>query len=526
MHLRNKELSVKNNLMDEYLNFSKFIKNNIPLLVVTMFFTIFSYGCLLFYYRISIDGETMLSNYEGTLGWLITLERFILVVIKKITDVNSFNTYSATFLQICLIFVFGIMWSYLVYYFSNNNKKFLWIFTIIFITYPTFAEQFYFVLQGSEVALAISLSALAVFFISKWILLKCDKSYFVLGIIFMVISFGTYQALVPLYISGVLAVFILYYINNINIQKYKFMEITKKYILSFLLGIFLYKLIGKLLIKIFRSTESTEYLSNQIKWKYNTFNECINNIYVYIKDMIWNDNYFSNRFYIVISIILLLSSIFYIIKRKNGSIIFLVANITFLISPFFLAIVFGSQTVPRTQLQFPLVIAIGAYIILIFLKNNNYKIIRVITLLYLCIIAFHQAQITSKFFYSDYIRYQQDVTLANKITYTIDQIQAEYDEIYPVVFIGRYDHKLPSSCIKGEAIGASFFDWYPEASTWEATDRVLSFMDSLGYKYKFPSEQDMDKGREISNDMPSWPNKDSIKLEDGIIVVKLSDSVR
>lgn len=231
MHLRNKELSVKNNLMDEYLNFSKFIKNNIPLLVVTMFFTIFSYGCLLFYYRISIDGETMLSNYEGTLGWWITLERFILVVIKKITDVNSFNTYSATFLQICLIFVFGIMWSYLVYYFSNNNKKFLWIFTIIFITYPTFAEQFYFVLQGSEVALAISLSALAVFFISKWILLKCDKSYFVLGIIFMVISFGTYQALVPLYISGVLAVFILYYINNINIQKYKFMEITKKYIL-------------------------------------------------------------------------------------------------------------------------------------------------------------------------------------------------------------------------------------------------------------------------------------------------------
>lgn len=98
MHLRNKELSVKNNLMDEYLNFSKFIKNNIPLLVVTMFFTIFSYGCLLFYYRISIDGETMLSNYEGTLGWWITLERFILVVIKKITDVNSFNTYSATFL--------------------------------------------------------------------------------------------------------------------------------------------------------------------------------------------------------------------------------------------------------------------------------------------------------------------------------------------------------------------------------------------------------------------------------------------
>lgn len=48
MHLRNKELSVKNNLMDEYLNFSKFIKNNIPLLVVTMFFTIFLMGVCYF----------------------------------------------------------------------------------------------------------------------------------------------------------------------------------------------------------------------------------------------------------------------------------------------------------------------------------------------------------------------------------------------------------------------------------------------------------------------------------------------
>lgn len=522
----NKEISTKNKLINEYLNLINFIKNNTFLLVVTMFFTIFSYGCLLFYYRISIDGETMLSNYEGTLGWWITLERFMLVAIKRITDVNSFNTYSATLLQICMIFVFGVIWSYLVYYFSKSNK-FLWIFPIVFITYPTFSEQFYFVLQGFEVALAISLSAVSIFFISKWILLDYDKIYFLLGIIFMVISFGTYQALVPLYISGALAVFILYYINNNeNIKKGRFIEIITKYILSFLLGMFLYKLIGKILIKIFRNVESTEYLSGQIQWKYNSINECINNIFVYVKDMIWSNNYFSSKLYIVISIILLICSVFYIIKRKNGAILFLLANISFLISPFFLSIAFGSQTVPRAQLQFPLVIAIGTYVILFFLEKGNYKIIKLITAICFCIVAFHQAQITSKFFYSDYIRYQQDVALANKITYKIDEIQAEYDKNYPVVFIGKYEHKLPSSCIKGEAIGASFFNWYPEQSTWEATDRVLSFMDSLGYNYRFPSEKEMDKGRMNSKNMPSWPNKDSVKLEDGIIIVKLSDSVR
>jgi hypothetical protein len=50
-------------------------------------------------------------------------------------------------------------------------------------------------------------------------------------------------------------------------------------------------------------------------------------------------------------------------------------------------------------------------------------------------------------------------------------------------------------------------------------------MNSLGFNYEMPSEEQMKKARDISMVMPNYPSDGCVRLLDDVIVVKISDSV-
>ena len=184
-------------------------------------------------------------------------------------------------------------------YFSfEKNKKSLinCVFPIIFITAPLFTEQFNFILQSFEVAFAIILCSIAVFFISKWTIKSNNNLYLIISIICMVWGFGTYQAIVALYISGALACYILIYIankkGNVEIDKNYFKISVIKYLVTFIIGYVGYYIVDKIVAALYGASK---YVDGMIKGGTEPAIESIKNILRYVRYGWFGDGLFYSK---------------------------------------------------------------------------------------------------------------------------------------------------------------------------------------------------------------------------------------
>lgn len=254
--MKSNVLELKNDIND----FVQFCKLNIKSIILIVIFTIMTYGIKIFNYSISIDTEKLINQYDWQMDTWASFGRFGLVFTKKLFGLKPFNAYISCFMMVVAMIIFGITWSYVISYFSFEKSKksiITAVFPIIFITAPLFTEQFNFILQSFEVAFAIILCSIAVFFISKWTINSKNPIYIIISLICMIWGFGTYQAIVLLYISGALACYILIYIankkGNVKLDKNYFGLAVLKYSGSFILGYIAFFIVDKI-VKSFYGT--------------------------------------------------------------------------------------------------------------------------------------------------------------------------------------------------------------------------------------------------------------------------------
>ena len=138
-------------------------------------------------------------------------------------------------------------------------------------------------------------------------------------------------------------------------------------------------------------------------------------------------------------------------------------------------------------------------------------------------LSFAQGYRTAIMLYYDYMKYQSEVTMANKISERIGKLNVEDINNVPVVFVGKISPTVVPKDMKGSMLGQSFFEWGTKAE--EITFRVLGFMRTMGNNYKNPTSEDCDKAREISKTIEAWPSSGAVTYSDGIIVVKLSEEL-
>ena len=94
--------------------------------------------------------------------------------------------------------------------------------------------------------------------------------------------------------------------------------------------------------------------------------------------------------------------------------------------------------------------------------------------------------VSTKLFINDYKRYQNDVSLAQKINKSLKK----YDTNKTVVFLGtKSSSKYLSKKEIGEIIGKSFFEW-DKKSNIESNKRIHKFLKTLNYNYKLPTEEE------------------------------------
>ena len=515
------ENNKKTNQLVEYLNKSKY-----SILIISIVI-LFAFGERIISQSFSIDSELYIKDIglSTRWDWWIILNRWGLVLLNKIFQMDSLPIFVSNFLTVVLMIGYSILFNYLFYtYLRDEYKekflKFQFIFPILFVTNPIFAEQYNFILQNISIAFTIALIPI--------ILLLIDKAgeskkiwqkivYYTMPICMLILSFGVYQSVILLYIATVVVCYLLKVLKEEN-NSWKYLG---KQIGIFLLAAIIYFAIGKILAK---NSPNSSYL--QLAWIKDTPYQCIRNIINAIKPVLKCEGIFYNFGYIL-SIIASIVFIIYLGIKRKLKIGILIAMVGLMLAPFYIMIITGVDQLKRTQFNYSFVIGIVLMFTIIALsQNQKLKWIRNVGILLIGIITYTQSYTTASLFHTADVVYKNDVAFAEQLMYKVEEKEwYNVNEDYTLIFVGRHQKQYKDVYLKSEVIGSSFFAFDYEY-IYGLNSRAIAFLEILGYKFKEPTVQEFEEAKQYvkENSIRIWPNEESIILkEDNKIIIRLSE---
>jgi hypothetical protein len=523
-------------------NFCDFCKNNVPLLITTTLALFFCYGIKLCQYSIGIDTEGFMVNKSDGLEWYIRTGRFGFSLLAWLLHIKEFNPFTAFFSTFCLIWLFTISHAYIIALFCKNTDKnnALIPFALVFASSPVWAEQFYFVEQAREVALMVLLCPYVIYIMFMGFI-DNKKSKIIFAFLSLILMTSVYQAIVPFFCCGVFICFMLFLETSDYEQKF-YRNLCLKIFAMLVCAMAVYTMIYKIMPYIL-DIEKAQYFDDWNKWGHTSIKENILRILLFaytitigcipqIQDIVIpkialiagidKAEGIANVSKVFGNVLLLPLALFFIFKsidiaRKkiasDKKSLYIIAAICIPLSIMFLAILGGNKPPIRAIYVLPLAFAFMFF----FLIKNYSKIMYWLFVCFALFTAAYQAQITAQLFYSDQLRFNEDVRLAYEIRNIIG------NENLPIVIIGKYKiaEKFQANFLQGEVIGHSFFEWSKNAR--EATNRSLDFMRCLGINFNVPNDEQIERAIDEANFMPSYPNPEYVKKLPDMIVVKLSD---
>jgi hypothetical protein len=473
--------------------------------------------------------------------------------LSKLWYIKEFNPFAAFFIAFCLILFFTISWCYIIAVFSRdtvkNNK--LIPFALVFMTGPVWVEQFYFLLQAAENALIISLCPYVIYFLFKGFL-DHEKGKIACAFILLVFMISVYQAIVPMFCCGVFICFVLLQEHS-EYEPQIYRNLCLKLFITLLVSLAVYFFIDRIIIPAVFPIEMSDYLDNQIRWGARSIRENVHGIFLFgytltvgqftLVQKIVNPiitRYARSGIEAVESIVrmsskvrgnilLLPATVFFLIKMalvmcrtipSGRRLLYMLAGIGIPLCIILLAVLGGGQPPVRSLYALPLAFAFMLFYLVRICKKKAAAVVACLSLL----VAVYQAQISAQLFYSDQLRYNEDVRLAYELNNLITQVQPE-DEKLPVVLIGRYQtaSRFQANFLQEEVIGHSVFEW--ANNSFGTTERGLSFMKSLGINFDMPDENQIEQAFKEAALMPSYPAPGCVKRMQDCIVVKISETM-
>lgn len=524
-----------------------FIKRNRAVLAILGVMTGLLHGDKLFSINSGIDTEKIIfaeeSLYESWLG----IGRQGLVLLKWIMGQLSFNPYFAgvltlTFL-VTAVAAFGFLFEAVS---GKQSRTALLLFGGIVIAHPILTEQMYFTLQGAEVTLAFNLTAVSLYCAHRF---ACKRHliWFAVAVILLIPTFGVYQAFVPLYMFGIISLGCL---RLVNLRKADIQHVNKELLYVFKLCVVF--LVAFMVNQVITSAffTASDYLNKQIQWDFTQPVLGIRRILAHVRDVLLGNGVFYFGTFLWLAC---LSAIAFFMKarrkigekRWSGAVyiwgLALLAGLY--ISPFFLTILMGERPVIRGQLVLPFVMAYMTYLSYMLLaedrtrKVTDVKFARItfrkgvlaVLVAISALTIWLEADITCRLYYTDAVRYQEDLQLAGWLEKDIAVFTNDCDYDGTVIFVGK--RKADGNCasIKGDVMGQSLFAWDTdvEPKNYWSSSRIVGFMHCLGASYTPPNAKQVEQAISCAGTMACYPADGGIawcKDETGtdMVVVKLS----
>ena len=511
--------NIKNNKFLEYLKKSKVS------IIIIIGFILFAFGLRLISQSFSIDTEIYINEIgtEGRWNWLISLNRWGLVLLNQIFQMDALPIYASNFLTVVLIIAYSIGFNYLFYTYikeeyKENFLKYQFIFPILFVTNPIFAEQYNFILQNVSVAFTVLLIPIILLLIDKASIYKEKyKKYlcYIIAIALLILSFGVYQSVILLYVATVVVCYLLKVIKEKN-NCWKYLG---KQIAIFILSALVYFVIGKILT----GENGTSYL--KLAWVNDSIKQCLINILYCVKIVLKCEGIFYNIGYLL-TIGTFIGFAIYMLVNKKLKIGMIIAIIGILAAPFYIMIITGVDQLKRTQFNYSFVVGIGLMLLVVFLaQKEKLKIIKNIAIIIILVIAYKQSYYTANLFYTADMVYRSDEAFAYQLMHEVEKKEwYNPNQTYKIIFVGRHQKDLKNVYLKSEVIGSSFFA-FDYQYIYGPNSRATSFLRTLGYNFQEPSAEEFEKAKQyvVENQVEPWPNDDAITLqEEDKIIIRLS----
>lgn len=499
----------------------KYIMENKSMLALGIFALLTIYGRGLLVLNARVDTEQLINNPNGTYNWL-EIGRQGGVFTRLLIEQLNFNPYFATLSSFIILIISMIILSYFFDYIGQSSSAISVSIFLMFMVYPIWVEQFYFTMMVLEISVAMMLTIVSVY-MCFWSIINKNTFIKLLSIVPMIWAFSTYQSFMILYIALCIFSFMIFYkdINRFK-DEHEFNPSPLKLIFELIILFFCAAAINTIITKIFFSGGSG-YLTNQIRWGVDPLTQCIRNILSHIFQVICGKGIFYSLSYIV-SIIFMLMSVIYSVKFMKNKLLkwlYVFAGLGLQICPFLITIYGGTIPVYRAQFVLPFVVACNFGFSLI--TFNNKKMIKAVIIASCFVTFLSNTQIVMRMQYTDDIRFQEDMRLAEQIQERIHDVTNGDNK--PIAFVGSKQSLLNASCVHGELIGKSIFafDYEVEPHYLCSSVRIVNILNTMGFDFKNVSQEEMFEARQKAVNLPCWPNKNSICDDGNFVIVKLSE---
>lgn len=503
--------------------FYQYIRENSGLWIVVLLLALFSHGTMLLGGSIGIDTEDIITLQEAFYGEWLSMGRQGLVLIKLLLGTGIFNPLFTGVMTLFFLAGACVLWNYLFYQVSGKkNWTAAFVFSVLLTVSPLLTEQLYFKLQAMEVTLGFCMMAVSLLVVYRAALADDVRKrgvYIAVSVVLNMVLFSMYQVMVPLFLFGAAACFFLYSF----IRKKAVANVLRRLCLLYPL-VFLCSFVLNQLITAIWFSGGAGYLTGQIRWFRQSFKDCLINIYWHVRAVALGQGLYYSRLYpagcLFLGVTVLCAA-----RKKQKMTVWAGGCLSLLLvsaAPFYMTVLCAVEPVMRSQMVMPFALAFVAHAAILCLADRR-TAVRIALLL--CMVAgYVQLKGTMQLNYTDRVRYESDVRIAEAIMEELNALE-DSTHSYPVIFVGKHAAELNNSCVKGDTIGYSFFEWDADVEPrgFYSTRRIVDFMHTLGGNYVQGNVEQVIGAAKYSQHMTSWPMQGSIALHDGCIIVKLSD---
>lgn len=511
-----------------------FNKEKLSIFLTTLITSILVHFSL---YAMEITGADTLINsmYHQADIWEVMLLRFGLYFVQmfkgNIVSPVLVTLISSILLGITVLLVLDIL--------EIQNKYFKYITAIVFAVAPNISATLTFFYCSDAYILGMLFATLSVFMIKKY---KDKKWIIIVSGLFIAIAMGMYQTYLSVTMVLCISTLIVDSINKIDIKQ--ILITLFKYIIMGILGILFFYSLSHFILLITHlpisgySGANTIGLATLLQMP-ELLPEAYQSFFSYyfndniIPNTIWN----TNILYIVIFALILLSTIYLVIKNKvyEKKLNLILAIIFIILAP----ICFGIIEIMVPDVDIHILMACSMILIFpLFFKILELLPKNIFSNILKYIMVFCSLGVIWNYTWQDNASYIAMKSMQNQTESTLSRIVTRIEELdgytkeMPVLFLGGLENNLylnrNNTSIEAKKIYDRTWGFISNNSTiwWGNLDSYKKMLyEYVGVNMNLVSEWDsleIFETEEYKN-MKYYPSKDSIKIINNTVVVKLSD---
>lgn len=476
---------------------------------------------------ICVDTECMIYNPEGLLDDWYGLGRFALVWTKRLLRTDRFSQTTCVMAMMVTLWLCCAVVGFAVWSWSGHDRRYRYfypVFSALFITAPVFTEQVYFSFQVFEVMLGVFLALLSMYMAGRRFYLRESGLWLVLAFACGVWAIGIYQSVAVVFLTFMAFSFLISYQEGTlrgREGKFPYLSLLIRLGVFFLSVVIAYFAVSSA-VK-WRSGGNGAYVENMFAWPNETVRDGLILIYREFRRLYLGESVVYTRFTIpVLGLWFLLNAVRGFRARKREFPIFVCVSLCMALSPMLMGVVLGTLLPLRTQLAYPLLLALAGGFLSTLASWGCVPAILACALL-----SWNQFTVTERMLDTIHSVAVQDYLNGRDLYRAIYEASTDSDQpekgMVPV-FVGALKPDINANLLRGDMVGRSIFEW-DRNGTIGVSSRAIGFLRAQGFSnMEMPSPEQYALACQLAADMPCWPAAGSVVFWDGMTVVKLSDT--